>query len=62
MRSIEVIATAALTIQPKRGQTNRGGTSAPLDEMLGRLEVAGWLCHWQGEMIEQECGTHGRCR
>ena len=31
--------TAARKTQPKRSQLNRGGTSAPLDDELGRLEV-----------------------
>ena len=39
MRRIEFVTTAARTTQPKRGQLNRGGTSAPLDDELGRLEV-----------------------
>ena len=36
--SIE-LQTAARTTQAKRGQMNRGGTSAPLDEVLGWPEV-----------------------
>ena len=31
--------TAARKTQPIRSQLNRGGTSAPLDDELGRLEV-----------------------
>ena len=31
--------TAARKTQPKRSQLNRGGTSAPLNDELGRLEV-----------------------
>ena len=33
------LQTAARKTQPKRSQLNRGGTSAPLDDELGRLEV-----------------------
>ena len=31
--------TAAGTTQPKRGRLNRGGTSAPLEEAVGRFEM-----------------------
>ena len=33
------LQTAARKTQPKRSQLNRGGTSAPLDDELGQLEV-----------------------
>ena len=31
--------SAAGTTQPKRGGLNRGGTSAPLEEAVGRFEM-----------------------
>ena len=33
------LQTAARKDQPKQGHLNRGGTSAPLDDELGRFEV-----------------------
>ena len=38
-RFLTELQTAVRKSQPKRGQLNRGGTSAPLNDELGRLEV-----------------------
>ena len=35
------LQTAARKDQPKQGHLNRGGTSAPLDDELGRLALSG---------------------
>ena len=51
------LQTAARTTQPKRGHLNRGGTSAPLDDDLGLLEVRVGFATGKKRLVGKRKGT-----